>query len=281
MAYDLRSSIQITQDAFERLFLYIWSMSKILCSLLLLCFSFVGAQRQVALDSFQLKGVKEMQLDDYGNFYLYKTQDFSLTKTDSTGKILGRLMMTVPFRLQNVQNPLSIMLFSENAQELKVIDQNLNEIQKIDFRLNFGFIKAAYAEDLQQIWLLEESSRRLIQYNFRNQQVINSFPLTLDFSDVNSMVVFNQKLYLISSKAFHVYDFKGNQLVQKEIPNLKKIKRENERILLFTPNEIYTYTSLEGISEDFSKASAEIVDKNSASYFEYRANKVYLYEINQ
>ena len=76
-------------------------------------------------------------------------------------------------------------------------------------------------------------------------------------------------------------DFKGNQLFQKEIPNLKKIKRENERILLFTPNEIYSYTLLEGISRDFSKASAEIVDKNSASYFEYRANKVYLYEINQ
>lgn len=222
-----------------------------------------------------------MQIDDYGNFYLYKTSDFSLTKTDSTGKELGRLMMTVPFRLQAVDNPLSVMLFSENAQELKVVDQNLNEIQKVDFRLDFGSIKAVYAEDLQQIWLLDESSQRLIQYNFRSRQVINSFPLALNFAEIVSLVIYNQNAYLITKDGFQVFDFKGGLLFEHQIPNLRKIKRENDQIVLFTTQAIYSYTPQNGINKEFFQPSAEIVDKNSKAYFEYRKNKVYLYKIKR
>ena len=63
----------------------------------------------------------------------------------NTGQLDRRYLigLKAPYTWVVGANPLSIMLFSENAQELKVIDQNLNEIQKVDFRLNFGFIKAA------------------------------------------------------------------------------------------------------------------------------------------
>jgi hypothetical protein len=40
-----------------------------------------------------------------------------------------------------VQNPLNIVLFSENVQEIKFIDQNLNEIQTLDLKEKFGFIR--------------------------------------------------------------------------------------------------------------------------------------------
>ncbi|RTZ49273.1 hypothetical protein EJ377_00740 [Chryseobacterium arthrosphaerae] len=62
------------------------------------------------------------------------------------------------FKVQTVQNPLNVPLFSENAQEMKFVDQNMNEIQRIDFKQKFGFIRMAYAEDLQQLWLLDDST---------------------------------------------------------------------------------------------------------------------------
>ena len=67
------------------------------------------------MDSIQIKDIQDFQYDDYGNLYTYEKQNFSLTKYDDKGKELGRLMMTVPFKIQSVDNPLNIFLFSENV----------------------------------------------------------------------------------------------------------------------------------------------------------------------
>ena len=144
-------------------------------------------------------------IDDYGNIYIYKDKDFSFTKFDSTGQQKGKLMFTLPFKIQSVQNPLSIPSFSENAQELKFYDQNLNEIQTINFRQKFGFVKMVYAEDLQQIWLLDESTKRLIQYNFREDKIMNSYPVEIDFENVTDFLVFNSQIYLLSKTQLMVF----------------------------------------------------------------------------
>ena len=131
--------------------------------------------------------------DDYGNIYLYKNKDFSFTKYDSVGNQRGKLMLTLPFKIQSVQNPLNIPSFSENAQELKFYDQNLNEIQTVKFREKFGFIKMVYAEDLQQIWLLDESTKRLIQYNFREDKIINSYSFNIDFENIIDVLILTMR----------------------------------------------------------------------------------------
>ena len=160
----------------------------------LFVFCAVSAQQNLAFDSLKLKDAKDVMIDDYGNIYIYKDKDFSFTKFDSTGQQKGKLMFTLPFKIQSVQNPLSIPSFSENAQELKFYDQNLNEIQTINFRQKFGFVKMVYAEDLQQIWLLDESTKRLIQYNFREDKIMNSYPVNIDFENVTDFLVFNSQI---------------------------------------------------------------------------------------
>ena len=52
--------------------------------------------------------------------------------------------------------------FSENVQEIKLIDQNLNEIQTIDLKQKFGFIKQAYVEDLQKSLALRRIQKSAI-----------------------------------------------------------------------------------------------------------------------
>ena len=251
---------------------------KLITIIFLFFIGFVSAQRKISFDASQLKDVTEFFADDYGNIYLYKNKDFSFTKFDSLGKPLGRWMMTVPFQIQSVQNPLNIVLFSENAQELKFLDQNLNEIQKVDFRQKFGFVKAAYAEDLQQIWLLDESSKRLLQYNFRNNSVINSYPVNLDFDEVKAMHVYENLLYTISGNAFSVYNFKGEKLFEKEISNPIKIYRENRNIYIITKNSVEKFLPPETLETVFLRENSQFVDKNSSSYFELKQGKLYLYQ---
>lgn len=240
-----------------------------------------SAQKSLPLDTLKLKEAKDMLADDYGNLYIYKNKDFSLTKYDSLGKQIGQMMLTVPFKVQTVQNPLSVPLFSENAQELKFVDQNMNEIQRVDFKQKFGFIKIAYAEDLQQLWLLDESTKRLIQYNFRNETIINSYPFDASFDDLMDLLVYENKIYILTRQAFSVYTFKFEKIFEAPVENGKRFRRENEFILVITNNTILKYIPEKEMVKIFQDPEARIVDKNTLSYFEIKANKLYLYSLEK
>nr|WP_277622905.1 hypothetical protein [Chryseobacterium arthrosphaerae] len=233
------------------------------------------------LDTLKLKEAKDMLADDYGNLYIYKNKDFSLTKYDSLGKQIGKMMLTVPFKVQTVQNPLNVPLFSENAQEMKFVDQNMNEIQRIDFKQKFGFIRMAYAEDLQQLWLLDDSTKRLIQYNFRNDTTINSYPFDISFEDLMDLLVYEGKVYILTRKHIRIYSLKFEKLFEAPIDNGKRFRRENDNILVVTNNTISQYVPEKGLVIIFDDQDAQIVDKNILSYFEIKGNKLYLYSLEK
>lgn len=244
-------------------------------------FCSLQAQKFLPLDTLKLKEAKDMLADDYGNLYIYKNKDFSLTKYDSLGRQIGKMMLTVPYKVQTVQNPLSVPLFSENAQELKFFDQNMNEIQRVDFKQKFGFIKMTYAEDLQQLWLLDESTKRLIQYNFRNETIINSYPFDASFDDLMDLLVYENKVYILTRQHIRVYTFKFEKIFEAPIENGKRFRRENENILVITQNAILKYIPEKEMVKIFQDPEAQIVDKNTLSYFEIKANKLYLYSLEK
>ena len=237
------------------------------------------SQKKIGLDSLQSKDVQEMLGDDYGNIYLYKNKNLSFTKYDSLGNQLGQLMLTFPYKIQSVTNPLNIVLFSENAQEIKFIDQNLNEIQKINLSISFGFIKAVYAEDLQYSWMLDESNKILLQYNFRSNSVITSFPFNINLQSLKDFLVYNNRIYILRENTFEVYNTKATLLYSADISNAKKIRRINNNILIFGNQIIYTFDGKE-LSEIFRNESAKIVDKNNAGFLALIKDKLYLYKIN-
>ncbi|MBB5332574.1 hypothetical protein [Chryseobacterium koreense] len=243
-------------------------------------FCTLSAQKDLPFDSLRLKDANDLFADDYGNIYLYSNKDFSLSKYDSLGKQLGKLMLTLPFKIQSVQNPLNIPSFSENAQELKFFDQNLNLIQTVNLRQKFGFIKEVYVEDLQQVWLLDETTKRLIQYNFRTSQIINAFPFDMEFEHLIDILVFENKLYLLTKDRFSGYDFKGVKLFEIPISDGKMLRRENERVLVMGKNSIKRWDG-NSLKTIFMADKSKIVDKNSSSYFAIKDNKLYLYHFNE
>ncbi|WP_228451638.1 hypothetical protein [Chryseobacterium rhizoplanae] len=250
---------------------------------LILTFAFCtfSAQNILPLDTLKLKEAKDMLADDYGSLYIYKNKDFSFTKYDSLGKQIGKMMLTVPYKVQNVQNPLNVPLFSENAQEMKFVDQNMNEIQRLDFKQKFGFIRMAYAEDLQQLWLLDDSTKRLIQYNFRNDTTINSYPFDISFEDLMDMLVYENKVYILTRKHIRIYSLKFEKLFEAPLENGKRFRRENDAILVVAGNFISQYVPEKGMVTVFEDPEAQIVDKNILSYFEIKGNKLYLYSLEK
>lgn len=254
---------------------------KFLNILFFLLFCTASAQNIIPLDTLKLKEAKDMLADDYGSLYIYKNKDFSFTKYDSLGKQIGKMMLTVPYKVQNVQNPLNVPLFSENAQEMKFIDQNMNEIQRLDFKQKFGFIRMAYAQDLQQLWLLDDSTKRLIQYNFRNDTTINSYPFDISFEDLMDMLVYESKVYILTRKHIRIYSLKFEKLFEAPLENGKRFRRENDAILVVASNFISQYVPEKGMTTIFEDQDAQIVDKNILSYFAIKGNKLYLYSLEK
>lgn len=244
-------------------------------------FCTASAQNILPLDTLKLKEAKDLLADDYGNLYIYKNKDFSFTKYDSLGKQIGKMMLTVPYKVQTVQNPLNVPLFSENAQEMKFVDQNMNEIQRLDFKQKFGFIRMAYAEDLQQLWLLDDSTKRLIQYNFRNDTTINSYPFDISFEDLMDMLVYENKVYILTRKHIRIYSLKFEKLFEAPLENGKRFRRENDIIMVVAGNFISQYVPEKGMTTIFEDPDAQIVDKNILSYFAIKGNKLYLYSLEK
>ncbi|MGZ5209719.1 MAG: hypothetical protein ACXWB1_02420 [Kaistella sp.] len=253
---------------------------KLLNCIFVFLFCTLSAQQNSAFDSLKLKDVNDLMADDYGNIYLYKNKDFSFTKYDSVGNQKGKLMLTLPFKIQSVQNPLNIPSFSENAQELKFYDQNLNEIQTVKFREKFGFIKMVYAEDLQQIWLLDESTKRLIQYNFREDKIINSYSFNIDFENIKDVLIFKNEVYVLTKNLLSAYNFNGERILELPLEQGRRLRRENGNILLMGTNSVHQLKN-RSLEKIFSAENSQIVDKNSVAYFVISANKLYLYPLNK
>ncbi|KFC18567.1 hypothetical protein IO89_00350 [Epilithonimonas lactis] len=244
--------------------------------ILILSSSLFFSQKKIGLDSLNTKDVQELFGDDYGSIYLYKNKDLSFTKYDSLGNQLGKLMLTFPYKIQSVNNPLNIVMFSENAQEIKFFDQNLNEIQKINLSMNFGFIKAVYAEDLQFAWMIDESNKTLIQYNFRSTSVISSFPFNINLQSLKDFVVYNNRIYILRENTFDVYSTKATLLYSTPISNARKIRRINNDILIFGSQTVSRFDGKD-LTQIFQNESAKIVDKNNAGFLALIKDKLYLY----
>ena len=250
-------------------------MKSILFIFLLLSIS-VFSQKKIDIDSLQLKDAKELLGDDYGNIYIYKSKDVSLTKYDSVGNQLGKLLLTFPYKIQSVSNPLNIVMFSENAQEIKFLDQNLNEIQKINLSSTFGLIKAVYAEDLQFAWLIDDSNKTLFQYNFRSNSVINSFPFNINLQSLEDFLVYNNKIYILRENILEVYNTRASLLYSAPITYGTKLRRNNDDILIFENQSIKKFDG-KNLTEIFQNPNAKIVDKNNAGFLALIKDKLYLY----
>ena len=236
------------------------------------------SQTEIKSDSLNLRDSQGIYFDDYDNIYLYNAKSFSFTKYDTLGQKTAQQMLPRPFRAQAINNPLNIVFFSENTQEIKLTDANLNDIQNIRLSENFNFIKSVYIEDQQSLWLLDDSSKKLIQYNYRNNKIVNSFPFYQNMEDILDMLVYENKVYLLKKNSFLVLNLRGEILDIIELNLPTKLKRENETILVFTKPELIQYSTDKKVKKLSYKQDSEIVDKNKSGFLVRSKNKLYLYK---
>lgn len=247
------------------------------CFFPLLIFS---QQKIELLPEKTIAGATDFFADDYGNFYIYNHADLSFIKYNFSGNREGELLFTLPFKIQSVQNPLNIPAFSENAQEIRFYDKNLTEIQTVKFQQKFGFIKFAFVEDQQHLWLVDNSSKTIIQYNFREEKVLNKYSFFADLAEVIDLIIHEKNIYILRKNNLTVLNIQSEKITEISLENARKLRRENNAIFVIGENSIFKLVGSD-LSLLFYCDECKIVDKNTSSFFAIKGNNLYLYPLEK
>lgn len=250
-------------------------------SVFLICFwGKIWGQKEPQVFPIQedLAHVEVLMVDDYGAVYLHNNNTFTLKKIDALGKNVGRIQIPIPFKIQPVNNPMQIVLFSEQAQEIRLLDLYLVEKQKIPLN-HLGFIKTVHLEDQQIIWLVDEANSRIVQYNYRQEKIINVIPLYLDLQKIKEILVFNNYFYILKEEKFEVYNHAFLKIFSIDLLNPYRLKREDESIIIFDAENIWKYENKK-ISNIKAFSNKSIVDKNESVFYQIEQGKLYLYPLN-
>ncbi|MFM2368333.1 MAG: hypothetical protein RL619_633 [Bacteroidota bacterium] len=179
-------------------------MKKIIVMLFIASFSIAYSQNQkltaskinyLAIDTDQFLGY-----DQFGYYYTIKNNVFSKIKDNISLEYknisLGKITKV------DLLNPLKIVLFYENFNTVILLDNQLNETQKINFSENTIPIVATATgiASQNQLWI----------YNSLNQQIGLYDYLKNDYKTISTSFPENIKYYQSDFNAFYWIDEKNN-----------------------------------------------------------------------
>lgn len=242
-------------------------------------FSLLNSQKKEILN-IKEKKIQNFYTDAYNNLY-YQPSWNHLYKFHSDSKKISQTTLNSPYILQNVENPLHLYLFSENKQEIKVLDPYLNEIQNIDLK-NFNYIEAVFVESLDKIWLWDTIEKKIIQYNFAQKKITSTLNLpSVESNKILNLIVSKNHIFLLTEKFLTQMNLRGDIILRIENQNTQRIKIENQKIYLIQEKKITSIPENEQDNIFFKENDFQNVDKNYQNYFGFKEGIFYIYPIKK
>ncbi|HZH68964.1 MAG TPA: hypothetical protein VFD80_00760 [Flavobacteriaceae bacterium] len=210
---------------------------------ILLCNWAVFSQESYSLtpiEKFALDADRFIGVDNLGDLYFIKNRTLHKTSTRDTYAFkdfqLGRMGSV------DLLNPLRITLFYPDFNTAIVLDNRLNEVNRIPFVMKPPFlnvINATTAND-NRLWIFNQDSQQLELYNYRNENLqVLSRPIAEDYRSHISNFNF---CYVLTENKLRMYNIYGSYL--KSIPNegFLKISLNRDRLLVQTAEGVFLLT---------------------------------------
>lgn len=225
-------------------------MAKLLLSLLVVSFSIAYGQNQklypTLQDSFSFKADTYVGFDQFRFLYyitedgLYKTKDNETFeyKNPTLGKITK----------VDLQNPLKVVQFYETFNSAILLDNQCNEIQKINFSKNTIpiSITAVGVASQNQLWVYDNLNQQvgLFDYLKNNYKAIStSFPESIKHyqSDLNTFYWIDYKNNWFSCNIYGKITTKG------KTPEFDCIEIINDHKYIFSKNNVLIFEDINKI----------------------------------
>ena len=166
----------------------------------------------------------------------------------------------------DLQNPLKIILFYEDFNSVILLDNQLNEIQKINFsNENSSIIAAAIGIASQnKLWVFDTLSQKLGLYNYSNgafKSITTSFQGNFKYYESN----FNTFQWIDDNLNWFSCDIYGKITLIRKVTDFDKIQILNSQLLLFSKGEHLYF-------QDFKLNTTEEVQNvnKSFEFFSYK-----------
>ncbi len=181
-------------------------------------------------EKIPLKAERFIGIDTYGDLYYLKNRTlFKQTKTE-TFQFKDFQLGTVGS--VDLLNPLKITVFFPNYQTAVILDNKLNEINRIPFAMEPPFlnIKNATTANDNRLWTFNEDNQQLELYNYRektNQQL--SRPLSENYFTHKSNFNF---CYLLTNKNLRLFNIYGSLLSSISAEGIQKMSLSNDKLVV-------------------------------------------------
>jgi len=226
----------------------------------------VSSQNQklafLEMDRIVLDGAEFLGYDSFGFYYTIKNNVFSKIDTKVTLEYknisLGKITKV------DLKNPLKIVLFYENFNTVIIVDNQLNETQKINFSENsIPIVATAIGLASQnQLWV----------YNSMNQQLGLYDYLSTTYKTISVPFTESIKNYVSDFNVFHWIDIKndwymsdifGKIISKGKVPDFESITIINENQFIYCNNSILILQDV----EKETKTQIEISEKTFKKFY--------------
>jgi hypothetical protein len=147
----------------------------------------------------------------------------------------------------NIYNPFKIVLFYENFNTAIILDNQLNEIQKINFSENKKPVVASAVGicSRNNLWVFNTTNQQIGLYDYlKNEYKDISIPisLTIKYYETNSIFFYwiDEKNYLYSCDIF------GKIIAFGKLPDFDFVQIVSNLSIIFKKNDSLYYYSLNG-----------------------------------
>lgn len=195
-------------------------------------------------------------LDNYKNGYFII--DRVLHKQGLDGNFIFNDLQLGRISSVDIINPLKVVVFFQDTNTVVLLDNNLNEIERINFNNLPQFLNVSTATNAgnNSLWLFNVDTQQLELYNYGSklQTVVSQpFPgkLISQASNFNYCFTLTEK----KLRAFNIY---GSILNETNSEGYEKIIQQNENLVALKENELYYISDFARRNEAISHETVKL-----------------------
>lgn len=184
--------------------------------------------------------------DKLGN--IYKISDMKIIKYSATMDTIqtNSIFSKGTISSLDTRNPLQLMLFYQQQQQIVLLDNTLSETNKIELASQFDWIDLACLSNRDNaFWLYAVTGQELIKIN-KSGIVTSRFKniSQLVRKDINptQLVEYDNQVYLFDpNQGLFVFDLFGNYIKRIQLENAENVKFYQNKAFFRVKNDIFSY----------------------------------------
>lgn len=248
--------------------------------LFLICLP-LQAQQLVLQDSVALKADYFLGIDSYDN--LYYTKNNSLYKQSKELSISYADMRLGNIKSVDIINPLKVLVYYADFNTVVLLDNTLNEIERINFNEVDGFanVESVSMANNNSLWVFNKDNQQLELYNYRSgQRTLISQPIAGNIISQDSSFNFYFLLTENQVVSFNVY---GSILEQYRNPGYTDIWQYKNSLIGLGQDQKFYFSATPDkhfeLPERFAKNTPKQLQLNGDFLYIYDGDFVFTFKL--